>query len=260
MLSDVTSSNSYRFLTQTRPHDESLELYETPYLSRRKGACEAPTGSPTKDLQRYPLSTLSLSTPEGSNEPISPPRRRLVKWRTPSPSHSLPRTDLDSPTPAPRLVMNVPDMFTKGKGLAQLEKQKNRLEKSEFVQSEAEESDDDDVLGFLPKKRKDEEEEDNNDLDRTLETLVDDRHMDDETLNAPRVLEKFKLVTTKSSKFNADCVLGKIWSYTTKRWRSCIKLLCRVNFGERDATAGLGWMTATKRATRMKGPARSDAK
>lgn len=73
------------------------------------------------------------------------------------------------------------------------EKRRNKLEKSEFVQSEAEESDDDDVFGFLPNKRKDEaDEEDNNDLDRTLETLVDDRRMDEETLNAPRVLEKFK--------------------------------------------------------------------
>lgn len=156
--------------------------------------------------------------------------------------------------------MNVPDMFKQGKGLARLEKQGNRLEKSEFVQSEAEESDDDDVLGFLPKKGKDEEEEDNNDLDRTLETLVDDRHMDEETLNASRVVEKYQSVATNSGKFNADCALGKIWSYRTKRCRSYIKLLCRVTFGERDATAGLAWMTVTKRAMRMKGPARSDAK
>lgn len=153
-------------------------------------------------------------------------------------------------------------MFTQGKGLAQLEKQrKKKLEKSEFVQSEAEESDDDDVLGIFPKnKKEEEEEEDNNDLDRTLGTLVDDRHMDEETLNAQQVHEKFKLVATDSGKFNADYVLGNTWSWMTKRCRSYIKLLCRVNFGERDATAGLGWMTVTKRATRMKGPARSDAK
>jgi len=94
--------------------------------------------------------------------------------------------------------MKVSDMVSQGvKGVAQPEKRKNKLEKSEFVQSEAEESDDDDVFNFLPKK-KDEEEEDNNDLDRTLETLVDDGHMDEETLNAPGVLEKFKLVVSAS--------------------------------------------------------------
>lgn len=196
-LPDVITPNSYRFLTQTRPHNESPELYKTPYLSHTKVTTEIPTSSPTNSCRRYPLSTLSLLTPDGLDEPIGVPKRRLVKRRTPSPSHSLPGIDLDSPTPLPRL-MKVSDMVSQGvKSVAQPEKRRNKLEKSEFVQSEAEESDDDDVFNFFPKK-KDEEEEDNNDLDQTLVTLVDDRHMDEETLNAPGVLEKFKLVASAS--------------------------------------------------------------
>lgn len=71
-------------------------------------------------------------------------------------------------------------------------KVKQRLEKSEFVEAEAQESDDDEMFGFRSRRKDDEEEEDGEDLDKTLETLVDDQEMDEETVNALLVQEKYQ--------------------------------------------------------------------
>jgi mediator of replication checkpoint protein 1 len=71
---------------------------------------------------------------------------------------------------------------------------KKKLEKSEFVEAEAEESDDDDQFGFGGHKKLDDGEEDGEDQDKTLEGLVDDAAMDDETLAEELVLEKVKCV------------------------------------------------------------------
>lgn len=75
-----------------------------------------------------------------------------------------------------------------------------KLEKSEFVEAEAEESDDDDQFGFGGQKKLDDgEEEDGEDQDKTLEGLVDDAAMDDETLAEDLVLEKVKWVVRNYS-------------------------------------------------------------
>jgi mediator of replication checkpoint protein 1 len=67
------------------------------------------------------------------------------------------------------------------------------LEKSEFVETEAQESDDDEMLGFGGyRKQTAEEEEEGEDLDKALEGLVDDAHMDEQTLGQDLVLEKVK--------------------------------------------------------------------
>ena len=71
-------------------------------------------------------------------------------------------------------------------------KVKQRLEKSEFVEAEAQESDDDEMFGFRSRRKDNEEEEDGEDLDKTLETLVDDQEMDEETVNALLVQEKYQ--------------------------------------------------------------------
>jgi mediator of replication checkpoint protein 1 len=74
---------------------------------------------------------------------------------------------------------------------AESAKLRKRLEKSEFVEAEAQESDDDEMFGFGLKKD-DGEEEDGEDLDKTLDGLVDDQEMDEKTVAAAMVLEKFK--------------------------------------------------------------------
>ncbi|KAF8631123.1 hypothetical protein AX15_002470 [Amanita polypyramis BW_CC] len=183
--------NDFGFLTQTRPRDEAVEPYKSPYFTQRKDSHRNLSDSPTKDSERHPLGTLSLSVSVGLEGPISAPRRRLVKRSTPTPSRFVTMRNSNSSTPAPLLTKNVFDTLVQGsKYLARREKHK--LGKSEFVESEAEESDDDDVFNFLPKKNDEDEEEDSNDLDQTLDALVDDRHMDAEMLNAPLVIEKFK--------------------------------------------------------------------
>ncbi|KAF7355030.1 MRC1 domain-containing protein [Mycena sanguinolenta] len=53
------------------------------------------------------------------------------------------------------------------------------------------ESDDDEMMAYN-RTPDDGEEEDGEDLDRTLETLVDDKEMDEDTVAADRVLEKFQ--------------------------------------------------------------------
>ncbi|KAK2466422.1 hypothetical protein APHAL10511_002064 [Amanita phalloides] len=182
--------NDFGFLTQTLPYEDSV-LCKTSSIADRspnKGS-----SLPMNDLRRHPLSTLSsLLAPELSEETTDVPReRRLIKRCTPSPSRSPVKADRDTPTPASRVIKTV-ETLTQGLQASRREKARNKLEKSEFVETEAEESDDDDVFGFLPKKDEEEDEENGNDLDQTLKTLVDDRVMDEETLNAPRVLEKFK--------------------------------------------------------------------
>lgn len=69
---------------------------------------------------------------------------------------------------------------------------RQKLQKSEFVENEAQESDDDDILGFGPQRKDAEDEEDGEDLDKALETLVDDRPMDEEAVAADLVLEKYQ--------------------------------------------------------------------
>jgi mediator of replication checkpoint protein 1 len=77
---------------------------------------------------------------------------------------------------------------------------KKPLEKSDFVAEEAQESDDDEMLG-IGRKVDDGEEEDGEDMDRTLETLVDDQEMNEETIAADRVFEKFQFVFSSRSAY-----------------------------------------------------------
>ena len=68
------------------------------------------------------------------------------------------------------------------------DKQREKLVASEFFEDEAAESDEDAGFGFTKAK---EVEEDGEDLDRNLETLVDDQVMDEETVAADLVQQKF---------------------------------------------------------------------
>ena len=67
-----------------------------------------------------------------------------------------------------------------------------KLQLSELVENEAQESDEDEMLGFGLRNKKDDDEEDGEDLDKTLEALVDDRAMGEDEVGADLVLEKYQ--------------------------------------------------------------------
>jgi mediator of replication checkpoint protein 1 len=95
-----------------------------------------------------------------------------------------------SPSPSKRTI----NAFDKMR-LAQEKLAGKKLEKSEYVEAEAEESDDDDQFGFGGHRKVDDgEEEDGEDQDKTLEGLVDDAEMDDATMAEELVMEKVKYV------------------------------------------------------------------
>jgi mediator of replication checkpoint protein 1 len=69
---------------------------------------------------------------------------------------------------------------------------KRKLEKSEFVAAEAEESDEDELIGFGPIQKDDDDEAEDDDDEKIVEGLVDDAVMDVETEGADLVQEKFR--------------------------------------------------------------------
>ncbi|KAJ7087167.1 hypothetical protein B0H15DRAFT_842873 [Mycena belliarum] len=180
--------NDHGFLTQTRPDVATPEVYRpsSPSLpgslvgTQRSGLLE-----PHSSLRR-PLRTLSLTGSVEHDAPERSPMRRLAKrTRTPSPRSS--RSSL-SPTPAAR-TKSALDLLRRE--AIHAPRPKRPLEKSEYVAEEAQESDEDEMIAFGG-NGEDGEEEDGEDLDRTLETLVDDQEMDQKTIAADLVLEKFQ--------------------------------------------------------------------
>lgn len=74
-------------------------------------------------------------------------------------------------------------------------KSKTKLDKNDFVEDQAQESDDDEIgFGWGPKRKNDADEEEGEDLDATLADLVDDKAMDEDELNSARVMEKHQCV------------------------------------------------------------------
>lgn len=77
---------------------------------------------------------------------------------------------------------------------------KQKLTKEEiaaFLENEAAESDEDDNFGFGKAKKDD--DEDGEDLDQTLDILMDDNAMDEDTVAANLVMEKYKYVLHPSA-------------------------------------------------------------
>ncbi|KAJ7781578.1 hypothetical protein B0H16DRAFT_1405065 [Mycena metata] len=184
--------NDHGFLTQTRPEGEEAEVYRPSspsqsgsfFGTQRSGLLEAHSSL------RRPLRTLSLTESAGFDRSPSPLRRLAKRTRTPSPDSTR-----SSPSLSPaRRTKNAFDLLRGDTlGLRAPRPKKPLLDKSEFVADEAHESDDDEMMVFGENKRvAGDEEEDGEDLDRTLETLVDDKDMDEETVAADRVLEKFQ--------------------------------------------------------------------
>ncbi|PFH52595.1 hypothetical protein AMATHDRAFT_1995 [Amanita thiersii Skay4041] len=180
--------NDFGFLTQTCPSNAEVEPYKLTTGRRSPGVSQSPS---LKILQRQPLSTLSFSAPLESGSPDKTSRRRLIKRITPSPTSKVRSSSL-SPSPVSQRKQTAFDLLAAG-AKAQVKPQKfqKMFEKSDFVEAEAEESEDDDVFGFALGKKREDDEEEGEDLDATLEALVDDREMDKEILAAQLVHEKY---------------------------------------------------------------------
>ena len=244
----LTLESANRFLTQTRPDVSSPEIYQAPSPSQAarffatQGVANARMQS--QPSQRHPLQTISFSDDIELDAPHHASLRRLTKRVATSP---LAANDncRSSPllSPSPKNAFEVLSRNAK----ARSGKPKRRLERSEFVEAEAQESDDDEMFGFGFKKDE-EEEEDGEDLDKTLDGLVDDREMDEKTAAASMVLEKFKSVDPFPFLSSIDHpISGNKRQRPTVLMRSCIWMRWRVNFGLGRGITVLGWMTAMRR-------------
>ncbi|KAG6877843.1 hypothetical protein C0993_003216 [Termitomyces sp. T159_Od127] len=181
----LTLMNS--FLTQTRPNVSTPEIYRHPSPT----PAQVLSQSQSQMTSRRPLRTITLSDEVDFNTPA--PLGRLHK-RVKAPTSPLLGTLRSSPSPSPttKRSVNVFDVLKRG-SKAQVDKLKRSLlDKSEFVEQEAQESDDDEFFGFGPRLNDKDEEENEEDLDQTLETLVDDAEIDEQTLAADLVMEKFQ--------------------------------------------------------------------
>ncbi|TFK29241.1 hypothetical protein FA15DRAFT_752712 [Coprinopsis marcescibilis] len=175
--------NDYGFLTQTRPNVPNPEVYRPPSPAELRSQSSAlATPLEPRSSHRSPLATLSFSDPvQGESPPLGQLKR--LRKRSQSPSERVVETSA-------KKRRNAFDMLNDG-ARKEADRKRQRLDKSEFVEGEAEESDDE--AGFWgPKKKEEDEEMEDEDLDKTLEGLVDDQEMDDDTLAAGHVFEKFK--------------------------------------------------------------------
>ncbi|KAG7096683.1 hypothetical protein E1B28_004097 [Marasmius oreades] len=220
--------NDAGFLTQTRPEgtpdiyrplptqiDSISRQPSQALVSQRRTLSEASLASSSV---RTPFSNISLATLDFDGTLVDSPsnrsRRRLMKKR----QSSSPSGDARAPQLAMSTALRDPfksrkDKVPKDKGLLP--------QKSVFVEAEAQESDEEEMFGFVRKKGGDDEEDDENeDQDKTLETLVDDGEMDEDTVNREAVLEKFQehaeADDQKLEKMNKDVVEGE-WRKKRRR-------------------------------------------
>lgn len=169
-------------------------------------------------VTRQPLSTIALSRmSEGEDEDEDEENLRPRRLRRRSSTPEKLQGYRSSPSPSPAKPRNAFDLLGhKPSRIKAPQFEKKRLmERNEFIEGEAEESDEDAGFGFgLPKKKDEEEELDGEDQDQVLEELVDDAHMDDETLNEERVLEKVQehraLDDAADEKIARDAAEGKM--------------------------------------------------
>jgi len=124
-------------------------------------------------------------------QPDSPervPLRRLRKAATPPP---FGLRFISPPATTPPRKRDAFEMLARGATKAEKRRHDKLkgVDPSAFLENEAAESDDEDALGFA--KLKDEDEEDGEDLDKTLDVLMDDNEMDEATVAAELVHEKF---------------------------------------------------------------------
>ncbi|KAF9076526.1 hypothetical protein BDP27DRAFT_802312 [Rhodocollybia butyracea] len=205
--------NELGFLTQTRP-DDNAEVYQPPPTPSQPFSPNEKIAL-SQTSARRPFRELSTSRIDLDDTPVSSlarvPLQRLRKRggsQSPSGSRSAfhnvnfgfdegGRTgQIAASTPSPSLSP-INGLRVKAAGenprlpkFPKLPKPRRRLEKSAFVEAEAQESDEDEMFGF--RKPDEGDEEDGEDQDRTLETLVDDKELDQVEIAEERVMEKYK--------------------------------------------------------------------
>jgi len=138
---------------------------------------------------RHPLSTISFTGENLDGSPRRTPLRRLKKRGV---EDFLEGGYRSSPSPGPPTRLNAFDVLARS-ALHQKDRPKTKLERSEFVQAEAVESDDDEMRGFggFGKATNDGDEEgDGEDLDKNLEELVDDKELNEEEQAKEKIVEK----------------------------------------------------------------------
>ncbi|PPR02493.1 hypothetical protein CVT24_002042 [Panaeolus cyanescens] len=193
--------NDFGFLTQTRPEVGTPEIYQPSPTQRQHYRNQDHLVSPS---ERQPLRTISLDEDLDGESPLPSPsispstsirgRRRLRK------KSSASALDDEGDGQQAWNAYSVLMRAGKEKGKAKM-KEKSILDKElakEFFEDEAAESDDDNMFGLgIGKNQKrvtgeDDDELAGEDLDKNLEELVDDEQMDDETVAAQQVHEKYK--------------------------------------------------------------------
>ncbi|CAA7260269.1 unnamed protein product [Cyclocybe aegerita] len=216
--------NEHGFLTQTRPADGSPEIYRrpSPLQSLYGGSLREPLKSlsPSQTQTRAPLRTISLTSPSQFDSPERPLRRLRKHDTTPT------RDSIVSPSGSPSSRMKPPklDAFqilarAQAKAKKQEEAKLRIANLGEYLQDEAAESDDDDMFGFV--KPKDDDEETGEDLDKTLEILMDDREMDEDTIAADLVQDKYQEQAEQDDKevenFHMGVIQGRLRSNKRNR-------------------------------------------
>ncbi|KIK65579.1 hypothetical protein GYMLUDRAFT_361030 [Collybiopsis luxurians FD-317 M1] len=183
--------NDQGFLTQTRPAGNAEVYRPNPAQSQAFSQQHASATQLSMTQTRTPFRELSTADlMEDLSEPSTRPRR-LMKRRSPSPLSSafpsnLERKRASTPSPLTNDIFKRPERVDRPRA----DKPRRRLEKSEFIEGEAQESDEDEMFGF--RKAREADEEDGEDQDQTLETLVDDKAMDQTEIAEERVVEKYQ--------------------------------------------------------------------
>ncbi|KIY45904.1 hypothetical protein FISHEDRAFT_76138 [Fistulina hepatica ATCC 64428] len=216
--------NDHGFLTQTRPDDGDVEMYRpptptqaliptqggTPAISTQIAALLAQTPA---SMTRIPLGTLSFTEQSSTLssddfDGMRSPLRRLRRQRSVSPTPVHPRSGQSPAEPPSKRPRNAYDVL--GKQLTPLKPL--RLEKSEFVEEEAQESDEErDFFGGPKLKNGDDEAPETEELDGTLTELVDDQKMTEEQIAEEKVVEKFQ-----EHQKEDDAVLQKLHEAATR--------------------------------------------
>lgn len=179
----------HRMLTQTKPDVSTPVIYRSWSPSQDPAALASQATGPPPTTQRMPLRTLSLTS--DSLSPSQPHRlSRLIKGkgRAHSPDNQEHAASSVTPSSKPKDAFSV---LLKG---AQKQNAKKLLQKSEFIEGEAQESDEDENFGFGGPKKADDDESDSDDLDANVVGLLDDTVIDAEQLAEDKVLEKVQLV------------------------------------------------------------------
>ncbi|KAG1874779.1 MRC1-like domain-containing protein, partial [Suillus subalutaceus] len=163
--------------------------------------------------ERAPLQTLSFKAREESPD-VRPLLHRLRR-RSSSPLERKTAVQDDGSLLPPLLISQLPkrNAFDVLGVHPKSNAPKRKLEKSEFVAAEAEESDEDELIGFGPIQKDEEEEAEDDDDEKIVEGLVDDVVMDVETERVDLVQEKFREHEEeddkKLEKLHQDAIDGK---------------------------------------------------